>query len=220
MAIGIKVSDEFFKKFGKKFPAESFLMREGDPGNTFFIINTGKVAIIKSTPSGEKVLATLGEGDFFGEMAMLGLQERRAAAAKTMVETQVLELNRDAFESIIRRSPDIAMSVIKSLSERVRDSNGKLSALVHKDDRVRIANYLNFLASDRGVPAPQNNPGRCFVMKVREVSGILGTSVEVINQFLDMLKKLRFLGQNGDWVWIPHPQYLQPFCDYLLAKKV
>jgi hypothetical protein len=47
MAAGIQISEEFFKKFGKKFPPESFLAREGEAGETMFLINTGKVAIIK-----------------------------------------------------------------------------------------------------------------------------------------------------------------------------
>jgi CRP-like cAMP-binding protein len=218
MSAGLKIGEEFVKKFGKKFPAEAFLMREGDPGSTLLIIQSGKVAILKNTPAGEKVLATLGEGNFFGEMALMGLQDRRAASAKTLVETVVLELNRDAFEAIIRRSPELAFNVIRVLTERVRDSNGKLAALVHKDDRIRLSTYLTFLATERGVPAPDQQPGRCFVCRPREIGGVLGVATEGVVHFVNLAKKARILGQNGEWIWAPYPQYLQPFAEYLVAK--
>lgn len=216
--MSIKIGEEFMKKFGRRFPAESTLAREGEPGATMFIIASGKVVVTKDTPAGEKVLATLGEGDFFGEMAIMGMQDRRGATVKTVIETNVLELSREAFEGLIRRSPEIAMSVIKSLTERVRDANGKLAALIHKDDRVRIAAYLNFLANDRGKNAPKGQPGKIIVFKVETVCSALGLKPEVVNQWIALARKARVAGQNGAWLWIPYPQYLLPFGEFIAAR--
>lgn len=218
---GIKISEEFFKKFGKKFPAEAFLAKEGEEGKTMFIIHTGRVAIIKQTPAGEKVLATLKDGDFFGEMAIMGLQDRRGATVKTTAETVVLELNREAFEGLIRRSPEIAMEVIRTLTERIRDANGKLSALIHKDDRVRITAYLNHTLNERGVPpvGAVGAPGKCVIFKPKEVGGVLGVSPDTIEAFLNLAKKAKFVAQNGDWLYVPHPSYLTPFAEYVAARQ-
>jgi len=214
---GIKISEEFFKKFGKKFPPESFLAREGEPGDTMFLINTGKVAVIKKTPAGEKILATLSDGDFFGEMALMGVQDRRAATVKTLTEVTVLELNRMAFEALIKRSPEIAMKVISTLAERVRDSNGKLTALIHKNDFVRTAAYLHVLIADRGLKCAPEDTGRMIVFKREAVSQALGVSPDQIDRFLTLARKVRFVAQNGDWVWVPYPSYLLPFGE-VLAK--
>jgi len=214
MAAGIKVSEEFVKKFGKKFPPESFLAREGEPGSTMFLIYSGKVAIIKNTPVGEKILAALTDGDFFGEMAILGTQDRRGASVKTLVETTVLELNREAFEAIIRRSPDIAMAVIRSLTDRVRDGNAKATALIHKDDLIRIASYINFLANDRGIQ-PNQHPGRCLPLRTEIVCAALAVKADIYTGFLAQAYKARILGMNGDWIWIPYPQYLIPFAEFM-----
>jgi CRP/FNR family cyclic AMP-dependent transcriptional regulator len=218
---GIKISEEFFKKFGKKFPAEAFLAKEGEEGNTMFIIHTGKVAIIKQTPAGEKVLAVLKDGDFFGEMAIMGMQDRRGASVKTTAETVVLELNREAFEGLIRRSPEIAMEVIRTLTERVRDANGKLSSLIHKDDRVRVTAYLNHMLNERGV-APVGTAGatgKCVIFKPKEVSAVLAVSPEAIESFINLAKKAKFIAQNGDWLYVPHQGYLQPFAEYVAARQ-
>lgn len=213
--MGIKIGEEFMKKFGKRFPPEAPLAREGEPGSTMFIIASGKVVVTKDTPAGEKVLATLGEGDFFGEMAIMGMQDRRAATVKTVTETTVLELNREAFEGFIRRSPEIAMAVIKSLTERVRDANGKLTALIHKNDHVRISAYVSFLANDRGRPAPNGAPGRCTLFKAEAVAGALGVRPDVVTQWVGFARKARVAAQNGTWLWVPYPQYLLPFGEFL-----
>jgi CRP/FNR family transcriptional regulator len=215
---GIKVSEEFFKKFGKKFPPESFLAREGEPGATMFLIQTGRVAVIKQTPAGEKILASLSDGDFFGEMAIMGLQDRRAASVKTLAETTVLELSREAFEGLIRRSPEIAMSVIRSLTERIRDANGKLSALAHKNDWVRISAYLQHLANDRGVAAPGGQPGRCFTFKVDSIATAVSVPQDTVSQYFGAARKARMLGVNGAWIWVPYPSYLIPFAEYVAAR--
>ena len=214
---GIQISEEFFKKFGKRFPPESILARESEPGDTMFLINTGKVAVIKKTPAGEKILATLNDGDFFGEMALIGVQDRRAATVKTLTEVTVLELNRMAFEALIKRSPEIAMKVIATLAERLRDSNGKLTALVHRNDFVRTAAYLHHLATDKGLKCSPDETGRLMVFRRDTVSQALGVSVEQIDRFLSLARKARFVAQNGEWVWVPYPSYLLPFGE-VLAK--
>ena len=216
--MAINIGEEFFKKFGKRYPPESPLCKEGDPGQTMFIIAQGKVQVTKDTPAGEKILATLSEGDFFGEMAIMGLQPRRGATVKTLVETTVLELSREAFEGLIRRSPEIAMSVIQTLTERIRDANGKLAALIHKNDQVRISAYLNFLVNDRGLPAPRKALGKCFKIKPESIAAALGMPVEVVNQWLAFAKKGRVAAMQGGWLWVPYPQYLLPFGEFVAAR--
>lgn len=216
----IKIGDEFIKKFGKKFPAEALLAKEGDLGATMFIIASGKVAVSKQTAGGEKVLAMLKEGDFFGEMAIMGLQDKRGATVKTVAETTVLELNREAFEGLIRRSPEIAMSVIRILTERIRDANAKLSALMHKDDRVRLATFLVSCLNDRGVvPTGVVNPiGKCMSIKNKDLASTLGISADAVEKFLAQSKRAKFIAQNGEWIYVPQPSYLLPFAEYVAAN--
>lgn len=215
MSGGIQISEEFFKKFGKRFPPEAFLCREGEPGETMFFINKGQVAIIKDTPAGDKTLATLKDGDFFGEMALMGAQETRAASVKTVTEVAVLELNRMAFEGMIKRSPEIAMKVIASLTSRVRDSNAKLTALIHKNDFVRVAAYIAHLSMDKGRKADPDKKGRIVAFNCSAASQAIGVDEAEVRRFLGLARKVNFVGQNGDWLWVPHVDYLQPFAEVL-----
>ena len=69
-----------FARFLKRFEKGSVLFEEGDDGEEFYIIRSGKVAIKKRVPHGEVTLAVLEKGDFFGEMAMLEHISRTAGA--------------------------------------------------------------------------------------------------------------------------------------------
>lgn len=218
MAAGIHISEEFYKKFGKKYPAETFLCQEGDPGKTMYLINTGKVAILRSTVSGDKLLATLKQGDFFGEMALMGLQDRRSASAKTLVETTVLELTREAFEALIRKSPEIAIGIINTLCERLRDGNIKISAFAHTTESARISSFIANQAEEKGAPARSPTPGRLLILKPEYVSAALGVSPKKVQLYFDLAQKTRLIGRSGDWIWVPYPAYLVPFGEMITDR--
>lgn len=217
--MAIKVSEEFVKKFGKKFPPEAILVRQGEPGHSMFLIQSGKVAVFIDTSLGEKTLSTLKAGDFFGEMALVGSQPFRGASVKTVDETVVLELNREAFEMFLRRSPEIGMSVIKVLADRLRDANAKTAALVHRDDLMRIATYLSAVFRDKGVAAKKDAAGRMAVVNVDSVVAALGVSTDSYLKFVAVAKKANVLGQNGAWLYAPQPGYLVPLADHLLKAQ-
>lgn len=218
MSYGFKLNDDLLKKFGKKFPPESPLVKEGDHGDTMFLIHSGKVAIVKQTPMGEKILATLKDGDFFGEMALLGLQTTRAATARTLTQTQVLELNRDAFEAMVKRSPDIALAVVETLATRLREANGKVASLIHKDDAIRVFSYLRHEAVEKGTDAPSPHYGRLVTIHVGQMASDIGVDPAYVEKCLKIASQAHMLGRQGEWLWVPHPSYLLPFCD--IAKSM
>src|SRR2546428_13583774 len=70
--------DQLFQRFGREFPKGHVLFREGEPGREMFVVQSGKVNITKKVRETEKILATLGAGEFFGEMAILNNKPRSA----------------------------------------------------------------------------------------------------------------------------------------------
>ena len=73
-------SDQLFQRFGREFPKGHVLFRDGEPGREMYVVQSGKVNIVKSMRGSEIVLATLGPGKFLGEMALL-LNKPRSAGA-------------------------------------------------------------------------------------------------------------------------------------------
>jgi CRP-like cAMP-binding protein len=219
MGLGIVLNEEFIKKFSKKFPPAAHLTREGDTGDTMFLITEGKVNVIKESTQGEKVIATLSDGDIFGEMAIMGLQNHRAATVKSVTPTTVLELNKAAFTTLIRKSPEIALNVIKILTERLRDTNGRVAALMHENKFERLSVYLTHLANDKGV-VPSGKPlGKCFTFDLGNMSSTLNLDPTFLQQYMSLARQARIIGINGEWCWIPYPEYIIPFGNLLRESK-
>src|SRR5215470_11455412 len=98
--------ETLFQRFGREFPKGHVLFREGEPGKEMFVLQSGKVAISKRVRDVEKVLATLGPGEFFGEMAIISNKPRNATA--TVAESaKVLVIDPKTFEGMIRGNSEI-----------------------------------------------------------------------------------------------------------------
>ncbi len=97
------------------YPADSVIFREGDYGDTLFIIVDGSVQI---TRRGES-LAVLGTRDHFGEMSILD-GEPRSATATAVNDCLLLKISQEDFHDILSSHFDTALAVIKTLSRNLR----------------------------------------------------------------------------------------------------
>jgi CRP-like cAMP-binding protein len=95
------------------------IVTEGDPGDRLCVVYRGKVAVRKRMPQGERELATLSVGDFFGEMALFD-DEPRSASVSAIAEVEVLVLNRSKFHSLVQQRPAILMELCATLVRRLR----------------------------------------------------------------------------------------------------
>src|SRR5437660_1031102 len=91
----------------RRHPSGTVLFREGDRGQTMYVIRSGRVNISKRIGDSEITLAVLGPGEFFGEMALLeGLP--RSAGATVVEEALLIEVEQGAFATVVRRNSEIA----------------------------------------------------------------------------------------------------------------
>jgi CRP/FNR family cyclic AMP-dependent transcriptional regulator len=130
-----------FEKYGHVIPAGTVIFREGDEGNEIFIIQEGKVKISKSIGNNDHVLAILGKGDFFGEMAIVN-RIRRTATAQTVTDTHLLAFDRQGFRSMIEKNSKIAMNIIDKLCRRLQQANMQIQQLKRKNAPALIALHL------------------------------------------------------------------------------
>lgn len=108
----------------RSFKEGSAIVKEGDEGVGFFMIVNGKVQVTR----GGTTLATFGPGDFFGEMALLD-NFRRSATVTAVEPTDTIALLRSDFIAELRSNPDLAESMLKLMSRRVRELDQKLAAM-------------------------------------------------------------------------------------------
>jgi HEAT repeat protein len=109
------------------YSARALICREGEPGASLFLIVNGDVEVVKSSGSDEKVLAIRSVGEFVGEMAILD-SAPRSATLRALNEVRALSIEGDAFNMILLDRPQVAVSVLRNMSSRVRELNDKVGA--------------------------------------------------------------------------------------------
>jgi hypothetical protein len=97
------------------------IFTEGELGDALFVIIRGRVRITR----GGELLAELGSGEAFGEMAVLD-EAPRSATAESMVETELLRIGSEEFYEILHEQVEIAEGVIRMLTHRLREADAKL----------------------------------------------------------------------------------------------
>ena len=102
------------------------VFREGEMGDSLFIIVEGAVRVLKGEVD-PVVLAVLGERDCFGEMALLD-GEPRSATIETERRSRFLKIERADFEELLLARPQIGFAMIKNLNRRLRETNARLLA--------------------------------------------------------------------------------------------
>jgi CRP/FNR family cyclic AMP-dependent transcriptional regulator len=159
------------------------VFRRGDAGEALYIVRNGEVRISVASAEGkELVLAMLGPGDFFGELALFD-GDPRSADAIAAEDTTLLVLWRDQFRRLLEASPALAASALAALSRRLRRSDLLIEDLAFLDVRARLARVLLDLAARKGVPGPE---GVVIAARLtqRDLAALVGATRESVNKWL------------------------------------
>lgn len=110
---------------GKVYKAGEVIVRQGEVGDCMFVIQSGKVEVIQESPGKEVRLAELGEGDFFGEMALFE-KDVRSATVRPLGEVRLLTVDKKMFLRKIHEDPSLAFRIMRKMSNRIRELNNEL----------------------------------------------------------------------------------------------
>jgi CRP-like cAMP-binding protein len=114
-----------FEDYLVRIPKDGIIFAEGEPGDEMFVIQSGTVEIVKRIKEGEKHLATLEKGDFFGEMSILE-DVARTADARAKSDVELVKINRATFDEMLRNNGEIAVRMLRKLSHRLRETTALL----------------------------------------------------------------------------------------------
>jgi small-conductance mechanosensitive channel/CRP-like cAMP-binding protein len=99
------------------FSAGEMIVRQGEETDDFFIILKGEVAVVLESASESVEVTRLGRGKFFGEMALV-TGEKRKASVKATTDCELLVIDHDAFEHVLRQKPEVVEALSRVLAER------------------------------------------------------------------------------------------------------
>jgi CRP/FNR family cyclic AMP-dependent transcriptional regulator len=126
----------------KDYPKGSVILFEDDPGDSLFIVRSGRVKVVLVAEDGrEVILGILGAGEHFGELSLID-EQPRSAHVIAMEDASLLVLRREDFRKRVESNPSVAWSLLAELSRRLRRADGQIGSLVLLDVAGRIARLL------------------------------------------------------------------------------
>ncbi len=215
-AFPMSSNEQLFERFGKEAPAGTVLFREDDPGDTMYIVQSGRVRISREAEGHNKVLAELGPGEFLGEMAILN-GKPRTATAEVIEPAKLLVLDAKKFEAMVTGNTEIAVRLIKKLSRRLDNADALIEILMHRDPKARVILGLARYADATGVTRPD---GSVLVKMTREqLAEQIGLSPDQTHGSVQRLARLGIIEESSEGFAIKDVARLNEFLDFLSARE-
>src|SRR5579872_4979226 len=192
----------------RTYHKHEFIVREGDPGGTFYIILDGSVAVTRVASDGrETILSILKSNDFFGEMSLFD-SSLRSASIKTLSDVKVGVIDEKAFLEVLERSPKIARYLVTALSQRLRAANQLIAATTSQDIRARLASLLLNLSQSFGEKA-DNGVKITLRLTNQEMANMIGTTRETVNRTLNRFWDEKLIDMRTSHVIVVEPEKLR-----------
>jgi CRP-like cAMP-binding protein len=177
------------------------IVTQGQPGDSFFVIVKGRVAVSILSPEGrEIVLSTLLTGDHFGEMALLD-EAPRSATVTAAERSELAVLTREAFFDLLKGNFVLIRALLATYSRRLRHANATIEGLASLDVKGRLARYFRDLAEERGRRA-----GGGWIVVVRpsqrEIADTIGSSRETVSRTMSQLARENLIVPKGKAIYV------------------
>jgi CRP-like cAMP-binding protein len=208
--------DLLLKKYGRAFPKGTILFKEGDAeSKEMYVVHSGKVKIAKRVGDQETVLAIMGQGEFFGEMAILN-NKPRSASAEVTEDAKLLVIDPKTFETMIKNNAEVAFRMIKKLSDRLGETDKKLELLMIKDNTSRVIHTLERLVETKG---SQKEGGISIAVSTDELGSRSGVRIDHVQEILDKLKRADVIHVSNEDIFVSDVEKLKQFLEFLILKE-
>ena len=186
----------------KKYPKSSMIILEEEYGDRLFIIKNGTVKITRVNDEGKEVIiALLGAGDFFGEMAILD-GKSRSANALAQENCELVTINKEDFLDMLKNNFQMCMNLLEELAVRLRKSDQQIEALSLSDAEHRIGVSILNLAEELGVIIK----GKVTIENLpfqQDIANMSGTSRETVSRIFKLFEDRNMLIKKGHKLIIP-----------------
>jgi len=195
------------EKFGVRLSGGATVFRQGDAGGSMYVIRAGKVRLFKESQGRQRVVTTLGPGDFFGEMAVV-TGRPRSATAEVVEEADLIRVPADKLQHMIAETGEIALRMIHQLAERVDEANRFIDVLMEDDVTARVILELQeTLDNAEGSTAPD--------ITDQDLALRLGIEKDDLRGALGRLTRVAVIEVSGGFVLVKDRARLGEFLDFI-----
>jgi len=205
-------------RFGRSFVSGELLFSDGDPGVEAYLLQEGRVRLLKRIGAVERSLRVLRPGDLFGESALV-TGTTRGSTAVAATAGSILVIDQHTLEQILSTHPVVGMRVMQQLVRRLRDAEDQIEVLMLDDSRSKIVVSLLKLAqqtqshNDSAEISPVE-----LTLSPMELSTRVGLDLETVKRTVKQLKESGHLQIVGERVEIPNLASLRELANLLALR--
>ena len=194
----------------RSFGAGEVVFREGDEGDTCYVVRTGQARAVREHSDGRSItLATFGPGEIFGELSMFD-DERRSATVEAVEDTDAMAILGADMRRLLRAHPDIAVKMLGGLARRLRETNERLARQSFQTVQSRVASVLaDMVATARSQGAGERDV--LITATQSDLAQLAGSSRESASRFLAVLERAGVITQGRGRLVIHEPERLEGY---------
>jgi len=188
----------------RRYRRDQTIFHQGDPGDSLFVIESGVVKVVLSQREdneAEAIIASLGPGDFFGELALLD-GHPHSASAVALEPTRTLALQRSTFLDLIDTQPALRRALLEALAAELRRLTGHVEDLHFLNLPGRLAERLVRLASE-AAPGQRRDVRMDWPYTQSELASMIGGTRQSVNRLLADMTDRDLLYVDRDTMVIP-----------------
>ncbi len=197
----------------RDYKAGTTIFMRGDPGDTLYVIEEGRVEISLTSLGGRRsVLNHMGPGEILGEIALLD-NGTRSADAVAGTKLRMLALSRATIVRFLTSRPDTTMALIAGLCGRVREAVGMFELQTQINARARVARCLTIMASKWGAEDESGDIRMEVTLSQSDIGEISGLARENVNRQIKSMVEDGILRMEGRTMVVTDLEALEELCD-------
>jgi CRP/FNR family transcriptional regulator, cyclic AMP receptor protein len=200
----------------RHYPAGSVILREGDAGDTCYVMRSGRARILREHSDGRAItLTNVGPGEIFGELAMFG-GETRSATVETLEYVEAVAILADDLKRLLNDHPEISVKLLEALAKKLRQANERIAGQSFQKVSSRVAGVLaKLIETESGTSVVESSGEDSNEIVVRstqaDLAQLAGSSREATSRFLATLQRAGVVTCRRGRVIVHDPQALQRY---------
>lgn len=192
-------------RFGVRFETGDVLFREGEPGTEAYLLEEGRVRLIKNVGGAERSLMVLKPGDLFGESTLI-VGSLRTSSAVALSSGLALALDQTTLQHLLEHNPKIASRIVKQLVRRLRDAEDQIEIMMLAEPLPKVVCALLKLAQSES--ADMSGPV-VFPITPMELATRVGIDVEAVKRAVKQLRDSHYLRVSDERLEVIDPKALR-----------
>jgi len=215
---GADAQQRLLARFGRHFAAGTVIFRDGETAEHAFLLQSGRVRLLKRVGSMERSLRVARPGDLFGELALLQASLQHATAV-ALEDSVALALDRATFRQVLSSNPEVGARMLEQLIRRLRDAEDQIEILMVRDQHSKVVIALMKLAQQQA--ETEERPNGQVVLRVSplELSAHVGLDVDTVKRIVMQLRESGYVKIHEEKVELPDIDQLRELYSLLGVKE-